>query len=187
MTPAQAEAARLPIMLGELRLPTVNRLWPEFAERADKEGWPAARFLATLIEHELAERVTRRIERHRIEARLPPEKTLATFDFAAVPRVRKAHILALTAGDAPPAPLAPAALQSDRPAVDGSRRGPTSWSSARPGSASRTSPRPSATPSSTTATGSCSAGPATSSSACRPPGATFSCLPPSPSSTSSTS
>ena len=100
MTPAQAEAARLPIMLGELRLPTVNRLWPEFAERADKEGWPAARFLATLIEHELAERVTRRIERHRIEARLPPEKTLATFDFAAVPRVRKAHILALTAGDA---------------------------------------------------------------------------------------
>jgi DNA replication protein DnaC len=48
----------------------------------------------------LAERVTRRIERHRLEARLPPEKTLATFDFAAVPRVRKAHVLALTAGDA---------------------------------------------------------------------------------------
>jgi len=98
--PVQAEAARLPIMLGELRLPTVNRLWPEFAERADKEGWPAARFLATLVEHELAERVTRRIERHRSEAHLPPDKTLATFDFAAVPRVRKAHVLALTAGDA---------------------------------------------------------------------------------------
>ena len=100
MSTAQAEAARLPIMLGELRLPTVNRLWPEFAERADKEGWPAARFLATLVEHELAERVTRRIERHRSEARLPPDKTLATFDFAAVPQVRKAHVLALTAGDA---------------------------------------------------------------------------------------
>jgi DNA replication protein DnaC len=86
-------------MLAELRLPTVHRLWPEFAERADKEGWPAARFLATLVEHELAERVTRRIERHRLESRLPPEKTLATFDFAAVPRVRKAHVLALAAGD----------------------------------------------------------------------------------------
>jgi DNA replication protein DnaC len=97
---AQTEAARLPLMLAELRLPTVHRLWPEFAERADKEGWPAARFLATLVEHELAERVTRRIERHRLESRLPPEKTLATFDFAAVPRVRKAHILALAAGDA---------------------------------------------------------------------------------------
>ncbi len=93
MSAGQAEAARLPIMLAELRLPTVHRLWPAFAERADKEGWPAARFLATLVEHELAERVTRRVERHRLEARLPPEKTLATFDFAAVPKVRKAHIL----------------------------------------------------------------------------------------------
>jgi DNA replication protein DnaC len=100
MSTAQAEAGRLPLMLGELRLPTVNRLWPEFAERADKEGWPAARFLATLVEHELAERVTRRVERHRSDARLPPDKTFATFDFAAVPRVRKAHVLALTAGDA---------------------------------------------------------------------------------------
>ena len=35
---AQTEAARLPLMLAELRLPTVHRLWPEFAERADKEG-----------------------------------------------------------------------------------------------------------------------------------------------------
>ena len=99
MSAAQVETARLPLMLAELRLPTVHRLWLEFAERADKEGWPAARFLATLIEHELAERVTRRIERHRLESRLPPEKTLATFDFAAVPRVRKAHVLALAAGD----------------------------------------------------------------------------------------
>jgi DNA replication protein DnaC len=99
VTAGQVEAARLPIMLGELRLPTVRRLWPEFAERADQEGWPAARFLATLIEHELAERVTRRVERHRLESRLPPEKTLATFDFTAVPRIRKPHVLALTAGD----------------------------------------------------------------------------------------
>jgi DNA replication protein DnaC len=100
VTAGQVEAARLPIMLAELRLPTINRLWPEFAARADQEGWPAARFLASLVEHELAERVTRRIERHRLESRLPPEKTLATFDFAAIPKVRKAHVLALAAGDA---------------------------------------------------------------------------------------
>lgn len=99
MTAGQVEAARLPIMLAELRLPTIGRLWPEFAARADQEGWPAARFLASLVEHELAERVTRRIERHRLESRLPLEKTLATFDFAAVPKVRKAHVLALAAGD----------------------------------------------------------------------------------------
>jgi DNA replication protein DnaC len=100
VTAGQVETARLPIMLAELRLPTINRLWPEFAARADQEGWPAARFLASLVEHELAERVTRRIERHRLESRLPPEKTLATFDFAAIPKVRKAHVLALAAGDA---------------------------------------------------------------------------------------
>jgi hypothetical protein len=29
--------------------------------RADKEGWPAARFLAALAEHEIAERARRRI------------------------------------------------------------------------------------------------------------------------------
>jgi DNA replication protein DnaC len=99
VTAGQIEAARLPIMLAELRLPTINRLWPELAAHADQEGWPAARFLASLVEHELAERVTRRIERHRLESRLPPEKTLATFDFAAIPKVRKAHVLALAAGD----------------------------------------------------------------------------------------
>jgi hypothetical protein len=50
MTAGQVEAARLPIMLAELRLPTINRLWPEFAARADQEGWPAARFLGTWSE-----------------------------------------------------------------------------------------------------------------------------------------
>ena len=46
-----AALGRTALMLNELRLPTIKRLWPEFAERSDKEGWPAARFLATLAEH----------------------------------------------------------------------------------------------------------------------------------------
>ena len=58
-----------------------------------------ARFLAALTEHEMAERARRRIERHLEEARLPPGKTLDTFDFDAVPMVSKAHVMALTAGD----------------------------------------------------------------------------------------
>ena len=49
-------------------------LWPRFAEPADKEGWPAARFLAALAEHELAERDRRRIERHLAEGKLPARK-----------------------------------------------------------------------------------------------------------------
>ena len=87
-------------MLTELRLPTIGRLWPEFAERSDKEGWPAARFLGGLLEHELAERAKRRIERHRAESLLDVTKTLASFDFAEVPMLSKAHVMALASGDA---------------------------------------------------------------------------------------
>lgn len=93
-----ADLARLPLMLGELRLPTIARFWPDITARADKEGWPAARMLAALAELELADRARRRIERHLAEARLPPGKTLATFDFTAVPTLSKAHVMALTAG-----------------------------------------------------------------------------------------
>ena len=81
-------------------LPAIKLLWSQFAEQADKEGWPAARFLAAIAEHELAERDRRRIERHLAEARLLPGKTLDTFDFEAVPMISKAQVMALAAGDA---------------------------------------------------------------------------------------
>ena len=44
-----------------MRLPTIGRLWSEFAERSDKECWPAGRSLGAMLEHELAERAKRRI------------------------------------------------------------------------------------------------------------------------------
>ena len=93
------DTARLPLLMAELRLPSIARLWPEFTERADREGWPAARLLAALAELELAERARRRVERHLAEAHLPPGKTFDSFDFAAVPMLSKAHLLALAAGD----------------------------------------------------------------------------------------
>jgi len=99
MSAIEVDTTRLPLLLHELRLPAIARLWPEFAERADKEGWPAARFLSALAELELAERGRRRVERHLIEARLPPGKTLENFDFSAVPMLSKARIMALAAGD----------------------------------------------------------------------------------------
>lgn len=80
-------------------MPAIKTIWPDFAARADKEGWPAARFLATLAEHEIAERASRRVQRHLEEARLPPGKTLDSFDFDPVPMVSKAQVLALAAGD----------------------------------------------------------------------------------------
>jgi DNA replication protein DnaC len=99
-TTSTVDTARLGVMLNELRLPTIKTVWPKFAEQADKEGWPAARFLSAIAEHELAERDRRRIERHLAEARLPPGKTLDSFDFDAVPMISKAQVMAVAAGDA---------------------------------------------------------------------------------------
>jgi DNA replication protein DnaC len=93
------DAARLDLLLNELRLPAIKLLWPQFAEQSDKEGWPAARFLATIAEHEIAERGRRRTERHLVEARLPAGKTFDNFDFEAVPMISKAQVTALAAGD----------------------------------------------------------------------------------------
>ena len=89
----------LPAMLTALRLPSFHRHWATLAGSADTEGWPAARFLAALAEVELAERETRRIQRHLAESRLPGGKTLATFDFKALPGVARARVEALAAGD----------------------------------------------------------------------------------------
>src|SRR5215218_4792661 len=99
MTIPDIDAGRLTLALSDLRLPAIRTIWPDFAARADKEGWPAARFLAALAEHEMAERASRRIQRHLDEARLLPGKTLDSFDFEAVPMISKAQVMALAAGD----------------------------------------------------------------------------------------
>ncbi|MGJ0391591.1 MAG: IS21-like element helper ATPase IstB, partial [Methylocystis sp.] len=94
------DAARVDLLLSELRLSGVKLVWSALAATADKEGWPAARFLAALAEQELADRGQRRFARHLTEARLPPGKTLDAFDFDAVPMISKAQVQALAAGDA---------------------------------------------------------------------------------------
>ena len=94
-----AEAARLPIMLTELRMPTMKRLWAQVAEQSNREGWPAERFLSVLLGHEMAERETRRLARARADSQLPAGKNLDQFDFAAVPSVSKAHVMALAEAD----------------------------------------------------------------------------------------
>lgn len=94
------DVARTDLLLGELRLPGFRLVWKDLALTADKESWPAARFLAALAEQEMLERGRRRFERHLHEARLPPGKTLEAFDFTAVPMISKAQVQALAAGDA---------------------------------------------------------------------------------------
>jgi len=98
MTGAAPTSARLGLMLTELRLPTVKRLAADVCFQSDHEGWPAHRLLEALFEHEIAEREARRIDRHRAESGLGPDKRLSNFDFAAVPSVSKAQVMALAEG-----------------------------------------------------------------------------------------
>jgi DNA replication protein DnaC len=93
------DAAGVPIMLTELRLPTIKRLWAELAEQSNREGWPAERFLGALLGHEMAERETRRLARARADSQLPSGKGLAQFDFSAVSTISKAHVMALAEAD----------------------------------------------------------------------------------------
>jgi DNA replication protein DnaC len=93
------DAARVELLLTDLRLPAIKSVWADLAATADKEGWPAARFLAAIAEHEVVERGRRRLERHLEEAHLPPGKTLDSFDFDAVSVISKAHVMALASGE----------------------------------------------------------------------------------------
>lgn len=95
---AVAATGRLGVMLAELRLPTIKRLAEDLCAQSDREGWRAHRLLEALLEHELAERETRRLDRHRAESGLSPDKRLSNFDFAAVPSVSKAQVSALAEG-----------------------------------------------------------------------------------------
>ena len=95
---AVSTGGRIELMLNDLRLPTIKRLASDLCAQSDREGWPGHRLLEALLEHELAERETRRIDRHRAESDLSPDKRLSSFDFAAVPSVSKAQVTALAEG-----------------------------------------------------------------------------------------
>src|SRR5436305_12811038 len=89
------DAARIELLLAELRLPAIKLVWASLAAQADKKGWPAGRFLAALAEHEIAERSRRRLDRHLAEARLPLGKALDSVDFEAGPGGSTAQVTAL--------------------------------------------------------------------------------------------
>jgi len=72
-------SARLGVMLTDLRLPTIKRLAGDLCAQSDLEGWPAHRLLEALLEHEINERESRRIDRHRVESGLSPDKRLSSF------------------------------------------------------------------------------------------------------------
>jgi len=90
-----AHPETLPVLLRQLRLSAIADIWKPFLDRAEKERWSPAQYLAALCEHELNERYSRRIARFTKESRLPIGKTLSTFDFDLTPTIRPEKIEAL--------------------------------------------------------------------------------------------
>jgi DNA replication protein DnaC len=96
---SRREEATLPLLLNQLRLPTVQRMWKDLAKEAEGKGWSHPQYLSNLCEHETAERDRRRLERHRAESQLPKAKSLESYDFKAVSGINKSKVIALASGE----------------------------------------------------------------------------------------
>jgi len=90
-----AKRETLPLLLKQLGLPLMLKNWQEFELRAQSEKLSYAEYLANLSESEVNNRYQKRVARHIKESKLPPGKTLSTFDFAATRSINYQQILAL--------------------------------------------------------------------------------------------
>jgi DNA replication protein DnaC len=90
---------RLPILLRQLRLPTVASNYHKFAQEAAQTRQPYEEYLLALLEHELNQRDVNRRKRRVQEARFPVLRTLDEFDFAAIPSLNRAKVLELARGE----------------------------------------------------------------------------------------
>ncbi len=88
----------VPLLLKELRLPTMIRMWEDLANEAVKKGWSHSKYLARLCDCEVSDRESRRLSRHLIQSKLPKNKSLENFDFSEAPRLKKPQIYALGSG-----------------------------------------------------------------------------------------
>jgi DNA replication protein DnaC len=90
---------RLPILLRQLRLPTVAANYRKFAQEAAQTGQPYEEYLLALLEHETNQRDINRRQRRVREARFPILRTLDEFDFTAAPSLNKTQVLDLARGE----------------------------------------------------------------------------------------
>ena len=75
----------LELLLRELHLPTVRDNYEDLAHQAEQEGQSYEQFLLELVEMESQARRARRLERMLRQSKLPPDKTLASFDLKRIP------------------------------------------------------------------------------------------------------
>lgn len=88
MTVVTAPAIDLDGLLRRLHLPTVRRLYPDLAQRAEADGMAYREFLALLMAEEVAHRAQTRIQRCVHRAHFPFLKTIDEYDFTFQSAVR---------------------------------------------------------------------------------------------------
>ena len=71
----------LPFLLKELKLTSMTKNWQDKSDLAVKNNWDYPKYLSTLCEEEIADRYRKRTLRYIRESKLPPAKTLSSFDF----------------------------------------------------------------------------------------------------------
>jgi len=89
-------SSTLPVLLKQLKLSAMKALWESYLDKAHEQGWDSATYLTALCEEEVNQRYTRRIARFFKEAKLPPGKTMSSFDFNEIPDIDSGAIEVLS-------------------------------------------------------------------------------------------
>jgi len=79
-----ANIQSLPLLLKELRLTEMGKTWQYLSDKAIREAWEPAQFLAELCELETNHRYENRLKRLLKESQLPTGKQLNQYDFSEV-------------------------------------------------------------------------------------------------------
>jgi len=90
---------RLPILLRQLRLPTVAANYARFAQEAAQSSQRYEEYLLALLNEEVSQRDVNRRKRLVREARFPVLRTLDELDFSIIPSLNKAKVLQLADGE----------------------------------------------------------------------------------------
>ena len=85
----------LPYLLSELKLPAAKEHWHDMAENAQKENLSYGDFLAKLLDLDLTLKEQNRQQRSYKQSKLPPAKTLSSFDFSGAPSINKNEMVQL--------------------------------------------------------------------------------------------
>lgn len=90
---------RLPILLRQMRLPTVAANYRKFAQEAAQSAQPYEEYLLALLEQEANQRDVNRRKRRVQEARFPVLRMLDEYDFALLPSLNRQKVLELARGE----------------------------------------------------------------------------------------